>query len=56
MDVTDAYHCGTLQLAQLGVFSYVAPEASEDDCVIIYINLVLSMGWVESPKYFCAFS
>ena len=56
LDVTDAYHCGTLWLDQVGAFAYVVPAASENNCVIICINLVLPMGWVDSPNYFCAFS
>ena len=56
MDVMDAYHCGTLRPAQVGAFTYVVPAVSENDCTIICIDLVLTMGWVNSPKYFCAFS
>ena len=56
LDVTGAYHCGTLWLAQVGAFAYVVLSASEDNCVIIFINLVLPMGCVDSPNYFCAFS
>ena len=56
LDVTDAYHRGILRLDQVGAFAYVVPAASEDNCVIIFINLVLPMGCVDSPNYFCAFS
>ena len=56
LDVTDAYHFGTLQSAQVGDFSYVVPAVAEDDCIIICISLVLPMGWMDSPKYFCAIS
>ena len=44
LDVTDDYHCGTLQLFQVRPFAYVVLAAAEDDCVIICINLVLLMG------------
>ena len=29
--------------------------APGDEGCIIYIDLVLLMGWVESPKFFCTF-
>ena len=56
LDVTDAYHCGTLNPSQVGAFSYVIPSVPEDDVIIICIDLVLPMGWVDAPKFFCAFS
>ena len=37
-------------------FAYVVPAAARDNCVIIYINLVLPMGWMDLPKYFCTIS
>ena len=54
--MTDAYHRGTLQPSHVGVFSYVVPLVPDNDVVIICIDLVLPMGWVDSPKFFCAFS
>ena len=56
LDMTDAYHRGTLRPAWVGAFAYVILAASEDDCVIICIELVLTMGWLDSPNYFCTFS
>ena len=56
MDVTYAYHRGTLRTAQVGAFAYVISSAANDDCLIICIEIVLPMGWVDSPKYFCAIS
>ena len=53
MDVTDAYHRVTLQPSHVGAFAYIVPAASKDNCVIICINIVLPMGWVNSPKYLC---
>ena len=50
----DAYHRGTLCPAQMEAFSYVVPAAAKENCVIICINLMLLMGWVDPPKYFCA--
>ena len=47
LDVTDAYHCGRLQLSQVGAFACVLPWAPDDDCIIICVDLVLTMGWVD---------
>ena len=55
LDITDAYHCGILRLSQVGAFAYSIPVASDNDFIIICIDMVLPMGWVESPKIFCAF-
>ena len=55
LDVTYAYHCGTLRPYQVGAFTYVVPLATDDDIIIIWIDLVLLMGWVDSPKFFYAF-
>ena len=35
---------------------YIVPSAPVDNCIIIFIDLVLPMGWLDSPKFFCAFS
>ena len=56
LDVIDAYHCDTLRLPQVGTFEYVIPLAPRDNGSIILIDLVLLMGWVESPKILCIFS
>ena len=56
LDVTDAYHRGTVKPAQVGAFTYVIPSAPGDEGTIICIGLVLPRGWVDSPKFFCAFS
>ena len=56
LHVTDAYHCGTLKPPQAGAFACVVPLVPYNDIIIICIHLVLPMGWVESPKFFCAFS
>ena len=56
LDVTDAYHRGTLQLYQVGASAYAVPSAPEDNGVIICIYLVFLMRWVDSPEFFCAFS
>ena len=56
LNVTDAYHCGTLGPPQTGAFAYGIPLALENYGFIICTDLVLPMGWVNSPKFFCAFS
>ena len=56
LDVTDAYHRGTVKPAYVGVFAYVIPSAPGYEGKIICINLALPMGWVDCPKFFCAFS
>ena len=55
LDDMDAYHRGTLHPSQVGTFSYVVPMAPDDDGIIICINMVFLMVWVDSPKFFCAF-
>ena len=55
LDVTDAYHRGTVKPAWVGAFAYVIPSAPGDEGIFICIDLVLSIGWVDSPKFFCTF-
>ena len=55
-DVADAYHRSTLKPFQVGVFSYVVPTVRDNDFILICIDLVLPMRWVDSPKFFCALS
>ena len=40
----------------MGVFDYVIPSTAKENCIIICIDIVLLMGWVDSPTYFCSFS
>ena len=56
LDVTNAYHHGTVNPAQVGAYAYIIPLAPGDEGTIICINLVLTMGWVDLHKFFCAFS
>ena len=56
LDVTDTYHHGTLKPSQVSVFAYVVPSVPDDDVVLLCIDLVLPMGWLDSPKFSCAFS
>ena len=46
MDITYAYHRGTVKPSQVGAFVYVILSAPEDEGCIICINLVLKMRWV----------
>ena len=39
----------------MGEFAYVIPSAPGDKVYTVCIDLVLLMGWVDSPKFFCAF-
>ena len=41
IDVTDAYHRGTLKPSQVGSFAYVVPLVPEDDAILICNDLVL---------------
>ena len=53
LDVTDAYHRGTIKPFRMGTFAYVIPSAPGVEDRIICINLVLPMGWLDSPNFFC---
>ena len=44
LDMPDAYHRGTIRPSQVGDFTYVIPLLADDDCIIICINMVLSLG------------
>ena len=54
--MTYAYHRGTIHLPQVGAFIYVVPSVLDDGIIIICIDLILPMGWVDSAKFFCTFS
>ena len=56
LDLTDVYQRGTLKPSQVGAFAYVVPSVPEDDAILICIDLVLPIRWVDSPKFSCAFS
>ena len=44
MDITDAYHCGTVNPSQVGAFVYIIPSEQGSEGCIICIDLVLPMG------------
>ena len=52
--MTYAYHQGMLRPYQVGAFAYVIPSAADNDCIIICIDMVLTMWWVASTKFLCA--
>ena len=56
LDVTYAYQSGNIYPSQSGAFAYVVPLYPDNDCIIICVDLVLPMGWLDSPKFFCAIS
>ena len=49
------FHRGTLRLYQVGVFVFIDPLSPEENGIIVCIYIVLTMGWVDLPKFFCAF-
>ena len=55
LDFTDAYHHSTVNMLQVGAFSFFIPLAPGDEGYIICIDLVLPIKWAEPPKFFCAF-
>ena len=56
LDIMDAYYRVTLSPYDIDNFTYVVPYVPEDNGIIFCINLVLSMRWVDTPKFFCALS
>ena len=55
-DVTDAFHRCNIKPSDVGAFAYVVPPLPSDTSFLLCINLVLPMGWVNSPDFFCAAS
>ena len=41
LDITGMYHRGNFQPPRVGVFMYVVPLAPEENCIIIFIDLIL---------------
>ena len=50
-----AYHQGTLWTSQVA-FVYVISLKTNNNSIIVCIDMVLPMAWVDSPKFFCTFS
>ena len=52
-EIYDAFHRCNLCPADIGIFSYIIPLLYEDPHPLLYIYLVLPMGYVNSPDIFC---
>ena len=50
----DAFHRCNLRPSDFFKFTYVMTPLLADPSVLPCINLVLSMGWINSPDLFCA--
>ena len=55
-DISDAFHRCPLQAAHIGAFTYVVSPLPSDMTILLCMDLVLPMGWVNSPDMFCAAS
>ena len=55
-DISNAFHQCPLRAAHIGAFTYVVPPLPSDTTILLFINLVLPMGWINSPDIFCAAS
>ena len=51
LDVTDAYHHGTVKPAQVGAFAYVIPSSTGDEGIFYASTWSCRWGWVDSPKF-----
>ena len=55
-DISDAFHWCNLRPSDVGAFTYVIPALPSDPDILICIDLVLPIGWVNSPDLFCSTS
>ena len=55
-DISDAFHRCPLRAAHIGAFTYVVPPLPGDTTILLCIDLVLPMVWVNFPDMFCAAS
>ena len=55
-DISDAFHHCHIRPEDVGTFSYVVPPIPSGPQLLLCIDLVLPMGWVNSPDLFCATS
>ena len=55
-DISDGFHRCLIRPADVGAFTYVVPPLPGDTAIYLCIDLVLPMGWVNSPPFFCAAS
>ena len=55
-DIFNASHRCLMCPADIGAFTYVAPPLTTDISTLLCTDLVLPMGWVNSPDMLCAAS
>ena len=55
-EISDGFHRCLLRPADVGAFTYVVPPIPEDPAIYLCVDLILTMGWVNSPPFFCAAS
>ena len=55
-DISDTFHRCHIRPEDVGAFAYVVPPIPSDIEPFLWIDLVLPMGWVNSPDLFCATS
>ena len=55
-DISNAFHRCNLRLSDIGKFTYIVPPLAVDLIFNICIDLVLPMGWMNSPDLFCSTS
>ena len=55
-DISDAFHRCNICPEDVGAFSYIVLPIPSDLEPLLCIDLVLPMGWVNSPDLFCATS
>ena len=55
-DISDNFHRYNLRPVDVGIFSYIVPPLPGDPHLLLCIDLVLPMGWVNSPDLFCSTS
>ena len=53
-DILDTFHQCYLRLCNVDKFTYIMPTLPEDTYLLLCIKLVLPMGWVNSPYFFCS--
>ena len=55
-DISDAFHHCHICMDNVGTFAYVVRSIPLDPDPLFCIDLILPMGWVNSPDLFCATS
>ena len=55
-DISDTFHRCFLHPAKICAFSYIFSLLPCDTSTYLYVDLVLPMGWVTSPPFFCTAS